>query len=126
MPRSISSSSRSTSKDCGCTLGARAVAYRRRNERTIIIESIKPNPGGWTAQGRYGITGEKLGRQSYDISLQDNDLIIQFVTGAKSPARPKLVGDDKLEGTLNIVTKAGSPNRTFKLEKVQPKAGDVK
>jgi len=67
-----------------------------------------------------------LGRQTYDVSIKDNEIIVEFVTGAKSPGRLKLIGDSKLEGTLNIVTRAGAPNRTFKLEKVEPKVGELK
>ncbi|MBF8254362.1 MAG: hypothetical protein HW373_1057, partial [Deltaproteobacteria bacterium] len=101
--------------------------YTGANERTLIIESVKPNAeGGWIAQGRYGITRQTLGRQTYDVSIKDNEIIVEFVTGAKSPGRLKLIGDSKLEGTLNIVTKAGAPNRTFKLEKVEPKVGELK
>jgi hypothetical protein len=96
-------------------------------ERTIIITKVTPKEGGgWTAEGQYGIYKSKLGRQTFDVSLQNGEVIVEFTTGAKNPGRLKLVGDNKLEGTLNFVVKRGSGDRGFKLEKVGPKAGDVK
>ena len=100
------------------------------SERTLIIESVTPEDGGWVAEGRFGLTGEKLGRRSIQVSQRGGDIILVFETGAKTqnPVRLKLVGERKLEGTINIVV--GGPNKTsnrsFKLEKVEPKAGDVK
>ena len=74
-------------------------------ERTIIIQSVKPNAeGGWVARGRYGITGQKLGGQTYDVSVKDNEINVDFITagGGKIPVHLKLVGDNKLEGTFTI------------------------
>lgn len=96
-------------------------------ERTIIITKMTPKEGGgWAAEGRYGIDKNKLGRQTFDVSVQNGEVIVEFVTSAKNPGRLKLVGDNKLEGVLNIVVKRGSGDRDFKLDKVEPKAGDVK
>jgi hypothetical protein len=64
---------------------------------------------------------------TFEVSLQDGEIVLEFVTGAKNPGRLKLVGDSKLEGYLNVVVGGGrNQNTTLKLEKVQPKAGDVK
>jgi hypothetical protein len=101
----------------------------RDSERTLIIESVTPKDGGWVAQGRFGSTSENLGRRSIQVSQQGGDIILEFVTGTKTsnPVRLKLVGENRLEGTLNIVVSFGrTSNRGFKLEKVEPKAGDVK
>jgi hypothetical protein len=108
------------------------VPVGNQRERTIVIKSMKPKEeGGWVAQGTYGITGEKLGGQTYDVSLQNGEIVLEFVTRAKSPARLVLKGDNRLDGTINLVV--GVPGQgqrardvTFKLEKVEPKAGDVK
>jgi hypothetical protein len=95
--------------------------------RTIVINSVKPKEGGgWVAQGRFGVTGFNLGRQTFDVSLQEGTVVVEFVTSAKNPGRLKLIGEDKLEGTLNFVVQRGSGDRSFKLEKVKAKAGDVK
>jgi hypothetical protein len=100
------------------------------SERTLIIESVIPKDGGWVAEGRFGSTGGNLGRRSIEVSQQGGDIILEFVTGAKTPnpVRLKLVGERKLEGTINVVVGGarGTSDRGFKLEKVEPKAGDVK
>jgi hypothetical protein len=82
--------------------------------------------GGWIADGRYGTDKNKLGRQTFDVSIQNGEVIVEFTTSAKNPGRLKLVGDNKLEGVLNVVVKRGSGDRSLKLDKVEPKAGDVK
>ena len=93
------------------------------NERTVVIKSVEPKEGGgWVAQGNYGITGQRLERKTYNVSLEDGEYILTFVTGAKSPGRLKLLGDSKLEGWLNVVVDGGrNQNKILKLEKVQPK-----
>lgn len=105
------------------------VEVPRDSERVLVISSVKPKDGGgWIADGRYGFTLEKMGRREIDVSLQGSDIILEFVTSAKTPnpVRLKLVGENRLEGTLNIRLDYRTSNRGFKLEKVEPKAGDVK
>jgi len=106
------------------------VELPRDSERALVIRSVKPKDGGgWIADGRYGLTVEKMGRREIEVSLQGSDIILEFVTSEKTPnpVRLKLVGENRLEGTLSIVVSFGrTSNRGFKLEKVEPKAGDVK
>jgi hypothetical protein len=98
----------------------------------LVIRSVKSKDGGgWIADGRYGLTVEKMGRREIEVSLQGSDIILEFVAVQNNPVRLKLVGENRLEGTLNVV--AGQPgqgpkaaDRSFKLEKVEPKVGDVK
>lgn len=98
--------------------------YGGENWRTVIIKSVKAKEGGgWVAEGTYGITGKRLGRTTYDVSLQDGEIVLTFVTGAKAPAHLKLVGDSKLEGKVNV---GGNDNRNLKLEKVEPKKEEAK
>jgi hypothetical protein len=104
----------------------------RDSERVLVIRSVTPKEGGgWVADGRFGLTIEKMGRREIEVSLQGSDIILEFVAGQNNPVRLKLVGENRLEGTVNIV--AAQPgrgpvaaNRSFKLEKVEPKVGDVK
>jgi hypothetical protein len=108
------------------------VELPRDAERVLVITSVTPKEGGgWVADGRFGFTVEKAPRREIEVSLQGSDIILEFVAGQNNPVRLKLVGENRLEGTLNIV--AGQPgrgpvtaNRSFKLEKVEPKAGEVK
>ena len=108
------------------------VELPRDAKRVLVITSVTPKEGGgWLADGRLGFTVEKAARREIEVSLQGSDIILEFAAGLNNPVRLKLVGENRLEGTLNIV--AGQPgqgpkaaDRSFKLEKVEPKAGDVK
>ena len=96
---------------------------RGNNARTLIINSVKAKgEGEWVARGRYNqpdLVSKESGGTAMSVSSKDNDIYVEFVTGnAKSPVRLKLVGDNKLEGTAS--------DRRIKLEKVAPKAGEVK
>jgi hypothetical protein len=93
----------------------------------LVIRSVTPKEGGgWVADGRFGFTIEKMGRRDIEVSLQGSGIILEFIAGKSDPVRLKLVGENRLEGTLNIVVYGRTSNRGFKLEKVEPKAGDVK
>ena len=66
-------------------------------ERVLVIRSVKSKEGGgWTGDGRYGFTIEKLGRSPIDISLQGTEIMLEFVSGEKNPVKLKLVGENKL------------------------------
>jgi hypothetical protein len=88
--------------------------------RVLIIKSVTPKEGGgWVADGRFGFTVEKTGPRQVEISLQGTDIILEFVVGQNNPVRLKLVGENRLEGTLNIVLQNRTSNRSLKLEKKQ-------
>ena len=88
--------------------------------RVLIINSVTPKEGGgWVADGRFGFTVEKTGARQVEISLQGTDIILEFVVGQNNPVRLKLVGENRLEGTLNIVLQNRTSNRSLKLEKKQ-------
>jgi hypothetical protein len=92
-------------------------------ERVLVIRSVKAKEGGgWTGDGRYGFTVEKMGRSPIDISLQGSDLMLEFTSGEKNPVKLKLVGENKLEGTANFVVVGRTTNRVIKLEKKATKA----
>ena len=94
----------------------------RDSERVLIISSVTPKDGGgWVADGRFGFTVEKTEARQIEVSLQGSDIILEFVAGQNNPVRLKLVGENRLEGTLNIVlpnrTSNRTSNRSLKLEK---------
>jgi hypothetical protein len=90
----------------------------RDSERVLIISSVMPkDSGGWVADGRFGFTVEKAPHLQIEVSLQGSDTILEFVTGQNNPVRLKLVGENRLEGTLNIVLQNRTSNRSLKLEK---------
>ena len=90
------------------------------SERVLIINSVTPKEGGgWVADGRFGFTVEKAGPRQIEISGQGNDIILEFVAGQNNPVRLKLIGENRLEGTMNVVLQNRTSNRSFKLEKKQ-------
>jgi len=101
-------------------------------EQTLVINSVKPTGSGeWVARGRFGLSGqvdrEKGGGQKLSVSSKDNEILIEFVTPqGKMPVRVKLVGDNKLEGTVEAFDRGKVAKRRINFEKVAPKAGDIK
>ena len=101
-------------------------------DQTLVINSVKPTGSGeWVARGRFGLFGqvdtEKGGGRKLSVSSKDNEILIEFVTfDGKMPVRVKLVGDNKLEGTVEGFDRGKVIKKRIVLEKVAPKAGDVK
>jgi hypothetical protein len=105
------------------------VEIPRDSERVLVITSVTPKEaGGWVADGRFGPTIEKMGRRDIEVSLRGSDIILEFAAGQSNPVQLKLVGENRLEGTLNVVVGGprGTSNRGFKLEKKESKQGDIK
>jgi hypothetical protein len=104
--------------------------YLPIGEFTLIIESVTPQDGGWVAMGSFGPKeGNVRPPRTYpvsQVSQRGGDIIVEFRAG-QNPVRLKLVGERKLEGTMNVVGGlSGTTNHGFKFEKVEPKADDVK
>ena len=106
------------------------VQISKQMGRTLTINSVKAKgEGEWVARGRYAIEGmeskETTGGQAMSVSSKDNEIYLEFTTGnANNPVKLKLVGENKLEGTTDFGGKVRE--RKMVLEKVAPKAGDVK
>jgi hypothetical protein len=103
----------------------------RGSDRVLIINSVKAKgEGEWVARGRFGTrdyTSSGKGGQAMDVTAKDNEILVEFVTKEKNPVRLKLVNENRLEGTINIISPAGKAvNRRASFEKVDPKAGDIK
>jgi hypothetical protein len=93
---------------------------------TIIIRSVnKKDEGSWGAEGSYGVTGSSLGPMTYQVSLQGGEIVVDFYQ-AQNPVRPKLVGDRKLDGYINIAAGRRSDNRQIKFEKLESKLEEPK
>ena len=54
------------------------------------------------AQGRYGITGQGLGRVPIEIDLSAGKVWISFTSGANSAIRLNLLQEKYLVGTLTM------------------------
>ena len=106
------------------------VQISKQMGRTLTINSVKAKgEGEWVARGRYAIQGmeskETTGGQVMSVSSKDNEIYLEFTTGsANNPVKLKLVGENKLEGTTDFGGKVRE--RKTVLEKIAPKAGDVK
>jgi hypothetical protein len=105
------------------------VEMPRSSDMILIINSVKARGDGeWVARGRFGPrdnTSTGPGGQEMDVKEKGNEISIEFVAKGNNPVRLKLVNDNKLEGTINIVLKRAVERRIW-LEKVVPKAGDIK
>ena len=98
-------------------------------DQVLIINSVKAKgEGEWVARGRFGprnstSTGPR--GQEMAVTAKDNEIFIEFAAKGSNPVRLKLVNDNRLEGTINIVLKRAVDRRIW-LEKVTPKVGDIK
>jgi hypothetical protein len=98
--------------------GELALQGRGNRGRTLIIDSVTQNDGKWVAQGRYGITGQGLGRVPIEVDVSGDRVWIRFKSGANSDIRLNLLQEKYLVGTLTIAgTSQGSNDRSMKLER---------
>ena len=102
------------------------------NARTLMINSVKAKgEGEWVARGRYAITGAEgekaTGGSEMSVSSKDNEIYVELVVGSsKNPVKLKLVSENKLEGTINMVVGGRGADRRIRFEKVETKAGETK
>jgi hypothetical protein len=92
----------------------------KNRERAIVIDSVKATGSGeWIGYADGGKT-------EIDISKKDNEIYLEWTGagGGKAPYRVKMVGDNKMEGTVEAFEKGRSVPRRITFEKV--KAGDIK
>jgi hypothetical protein len=98
-------------------------------DQILIINSVQPTgEGEWIARGRFGsreFTKTGPGGQEMTVTTKDNQIYLEFAAKGNNPVRLKLVNDNRLEGTINIVLKR-PVDRRIRLDKVVPKAGDIK
>jgi hypothetical protein len=99
------------------------------SDMILIINLVEAKgEGEWIARGRFGPrsnTSTGPGGRTMDVKAKDNEISIEFTTKDNNPVRLKLVNDKRLEGTVNLVLKRAVDRRIW-LDKVAPKAGDIK
>jgi len=98
----------------------------KNRERTLVINSVKPTGDGeWVARGRIGtstnVDTEKGGGQEMSVSLKNNEIFIEAGKDGKAPYHLKLVGDNKLEGTVEAFERGKVAPRRITFEKVKAK-----
>lgn len=101
----------------------------KNQERTLVINSVKATGNGeWVGRGRFGqgVDTEKAGgNMEITISSKNNEIYLEWTgNNGKAPVHVKLVGDNKLEGTIEAFERNRVAERRITFEKV--KAGDVK
>lgn len=98
-------------------------------DQILIINSVQAKgEGEWIARGRFGprdSTRTGPGGQEMAVRAKGSEIFIEFAAKGNNPVRLKLVNDNRLEGTINIVLKR-AVNRRIWLDKIGTKAGDIK
>jgi hypothetical protein len=97
----------------------------------LVITGVKATGDGeWVGRGRFGLAGEvdtqaPGGKLEIRITSKNNEIYVETVGPlSKSPIRVKMVGDNKLEGTIGSFEWARAVDRKVTFEKT--KAGEVK
>jgi hypothetical protein len=88
--------------------------------RTLVIESVTQKDGNWVATGRFGITGQGLGKVEIEVTDSGGRPFIRFVTAASTTVRLSLTGPKELTGatTLPGASNTGRGNdRALRLQK---------
>jgi len=99
----------------------------RNPERVLVINSVKATGNGeWVGSGRFGQSETDASSTEISISPKDKEIYLEWVGtgGGKAPVHVKLIGDNKLEGTIETFERGRVSPHRITFEKV--KAGDVK
>jgi hypothetical protein len=94
----------------------------RNRERTLMIDNVKATGSGeWI-----GYASTDSGNVEISVSKKDNEIYLEYVGAgtAKSPYHLKMVGENKLEGTIDVFQGRRTERAKITFEKI--KAGDIK
>jgi hypothetical protein len=102
------------------------------NQRVLLINSIKKTDTGWLALARFSrpreVNREAQGGRAVYVIEKDNEIILEFPyqEGWTDPMRLKLIGTNKLEGTVNMTQRneRRPTDKRLKLEKLASGATD--
>ena len=87
---------------------------------TLVINNVKATGSGeWV-----GYASTDSGDIEISVSKKDNEIYLEYVSSANSTYHLKMVGDNKLEGTVDIAQ--GRRTERTKVTFEKEKAGDVK
>jgi hypothetical protein len=93
-------------------------------ERTLVISNLKSTgDNAWTGRGRFGATGQvdtekPGGNMDISVSSKGGDIIVEFVgANGKAPVSVKLVGENKLEGTIDLIERGKVAKKRITFEK---------
>jgi hypothetical protein len=94
----------------------------KNRERTLVINNVKATGSGeWV-----GYASTDSGNVEISVSKKDNEIYLEYVgvSDSKNTYHLKMIGDNKLQGTIDILRGRRVERAGVTLEKV--KAGDVK
>jgi CHAT domain-containing protein len=89
--------------------------------RTLVIESVSEKDGTWSAQGRFGVTGQGLGKVTIDIDVSGRHPVLQFVPGPYATGvRLYLINEKSLVGRMTLRgDNAQGQDRQIRFERVE-------
>ena len=91
----------------------------KARDRTLVITSLKPTGDGvWAGPGKFGIFGEDSYATEINVSSKGADIVVEFVdANSKAPVVVKLIGENKLEGTIETLEFKNVVKRKISFEK---------
>jgi hypothetical protein len=94
----------------------------KNRERTLIINSVEPSGNGeWVARGRMGLSWrldeEKEGDGKIKVFTKDNEIHLDLP--GRTNAQLKLIGENKLQGTLEAFERGKVSPRRISFEKMK-------
>jgi len=94
----------------------------KNRERTLIINSVEPaGSGEWVARGRMGLSWrideEKEGGGRIKVFTKDNEIYLD--SPGNTNAQLKLIGENKLEGTIEAFERGRVAPRRIRFEKMK-------
>jgi hypothetical protein len=98
------------------------VEIAKNRERTLIINSVEPSGSGeWVARGRIGLSWrideEKEGGGKIKVFTKDNEIHLDLP--GKTHGQLKLIGENKLEGTIEAADRGKVAPRRISFEKMK-------
>jgi hypothetical protein len=94
----------------------RLQSSRSNPARTLIIESVGEGDVAIAVKGKYGTTGNNLGRITATLETSGGQARLRFTTSANSNVVLDLQGDRDLVGTITL---SGGEARDMRLKKVE-------
>jgi len=90
--------------------------------RLLIVDSVKPEGGGWTVQGRYGITDADLNPASITLDLTTDRVTLRFSSTFASRVVLTLGQDGALRGGFKLAFEA--QERRMELKRLEARDRD--
>ena len=90
--------------------------------RLLIVDSVKPESGGWNVQARYGVADADLGPVAITLDLTDDRVTLRFTSTLASRVVLTLGQDGALRGGFKLAFEASE--RRMELKRIDPRDRD--